>query len=96
MFVVVSYDVKTEDSDGRNRLRRISNTCRDYGQRVQYSVFEINIQESKWVSVKQKMIESINLEKDSLRFYYFGSNWKQQMEHFGQKDSVDFDDPIIL
>ncbi|WP_084219149.1 CRISPR-associated endonuclease Cas2, partial [Syntrophorhabdus aromaticivorans] len=39
MFVLVSYDVSTKDPKGARRLHRVAKVCRDYGQRVQYSVF---------------------------------------------------------
>ena len=40
MMVLITYDVNTEDANGRKRLRRIAKQCVNYGQRVQNSVFE--------------------------------------------------------
>ncbi len=40
MLVLITYDVNTEDADGKRRLRQIAKQCVDYGQRVQNSVFE--------------------------------------------------------
>ena len=43
MMVLVTYDVRTSEPGGAARLRRVAKACRDYGQRVQYSVFEIEV-----------------------------------------------------
>lgn len=43
MLVLVTYDVATNDRKGAARLRRVAKACRDFGQRVQYSVFEIEV-----------------------------------------------------
>ena len=44
MLVLVSYDVSTTDSKGPYRLHKVAKACQDYGQRVQYSVFECIIE----------------------------------------------------
>lgn len=49
MFVIVSYDVSTEDPNGQRRLRRVAKVCKDYGQRVQYSVFECIVDPAQYV-----------------------------------------------
>lgn len=95
MMVLVSYDVSM-DENGQKRLRRISKICRNYGQRVQYSVFECNVDPALWTLMKQKLLDEINPEKDSLRFYYLGTHWKRRVEHVGAKPSRDPDAPLIL
>lgn len=95
MMVLVSYDVKTTDNDGKNRLRRIAKTCLDYGQRVQNSVFECNVDPAQWAALKQMLIDTINQEEDSLRFYYLGSNWERRVEHVGAKEAVDLTGPLF-
>ncbi len=72
MLVLISYDVKTDDSAGQKRLRRIAKTCVNYGQRVQYSVFECNVDPAQWAVLRQTLIDEIDREKDSLRFYFLG------------------------
>ena len=79
MFVLVSYDVALDDETGAKRLRRVAKACKDYGQRVQYSVFECIVDPAQWAVLKQRLIREINEEKDSLRFYYLGSNWKRRV-----------------
>jgi CRISPR-associated protein Cas2 len=96
MLILISYDVSTETKDGKRRLRQIAKTCEDYGQRVQYSVFECLIDPAKWITLKNKLEKTINPESDSLRFYYLGSNWKRKVEHIGAKPAYDPEGPLIL
>ena len=96
MFVMVSYDVATSVRGGSRRLRRVANVCLDYGQRVQNSVFECNIDPVQWSVLRQRLIEEIDPESDSLRFYFLGSNWKRRIEHIGAKKTVDLDGPLIV
>ena len=95
MFVLVSYDVAIKQG-GQRRLRRVSKACLDFGQRVQYSVFECILSPAQWTKLRQRLIDEIDPEKDSLRFYYLGSNWRRRVEHIGAKDSVDQEGPLII
>lgn len=96
MVVLVTYDVNTEDAAGRRRLRRIAKTCQNYGQRVQFSVFECMVDPAQWASLRSKLVNIMNPEKDSLRFYYLGSNWKNRVEHEGIREPRDLEGPLIL
>ena len=96
MFVLVSYDVALDDETGARRLRRVAKACKDYGQRVQYSVFECIVDPAQWAVLKQRLVKEINEEKDSLRFYYLGANWKRRVGHVGAKKTVDQEGPLIV
>ncbi len=96
MFVIVSYDVATTTPAGQRRLRRVAKTCQDYGQRVQYSVFECIVDPAQWALVKERLISEIDPEKDSLRFYYLGSNWQNRVEHVGAKEALDQEGPLLI
>lgn len=96
MMVLVSYDVSTMEAGGARRLRRLSKACRDYGQRVQYSVFEIEVDSAQWTFLKQRLCDLIDLEQDSLRFYYLGKRWQEKVEHVGAKAVLDLNGPLIL
>ena len=97
MFVLVSYDVgMKDDGDAPRRLRRVAKACQDYGQRVQYSVFECIVDPAQWVVLRQRLIDEINPEKDSLRFYFLGSNWNHRVEHVGAKKTIDQTGPLIV
>lgn len=96
MFVLVSYDVSTTDPKGPRRLNRVAKACKDYGQRVQYSVFECIVDPAQWAVLKDRLIKEIDDEKDSLRFYYLGSNWRRRVEHVGAKKTIDQEGPLIV
>jgi len=96
MFVLVSYDVNIKSAGGQRRLRRIAKVCKDYGQRVQFSVFECIVDPTQWTLLRKKLIDEIDPERDSLRFYFLGSNWKHRIEHVGAKETVDLDGPLIV
>ena len=96
MMVLVSYDVSTMDVGGPGRLRRVAKICKNYGQRVQYSVFECIVDPAQWTVFKQKLIDQIETETDSLRFYFLGSNWRKRVEHVGAKESFDQEGPLIV
>lgn len=96
MLVLVSYDVTTTDKAGQKRLRRVAKTCVDYGQRVQYSVFECMVDPAQWTMLRQKLIDEIDLKQDSLRFYFLGANWKRRVEHVGAKAGYDQEGPLLI
>jgi CRISPR-associated protein Cas2 len=96
MLVLVSYDVSTTSTGGQKRLRQIAKACRDYGQRVQYSVFEIEVDFAQWTLLKSKLCDLIDPEQDSLRLYYLGKNGQSKVEHIGAKAVLDLNGPIIL
>ncbi len=96
MLVLITYDVCTGDEEGRRRLRRVAKQCLNYGQRVQNSVFECVMDAAKCREVQHKLENIIDKEKDSLRFYYLGNNYKHKVEHIGAKPSFDVEGPLIM
>ncbi|NMA06205.1 MAG: CRISPR-associated endonuclease Cas2 [Ruminococcaceae bacterium] len=96
MYILVTYDVQTSDSAGRKRLRKIAKICLNYGQRVQNSVFECKVDESKYLLLKSDIIKEIDAEKDSVRFYRLGTKYKEKVEHFGAKEPYDFEEAFII
>ena len=88
MLVLITYDVNTETAAGRSRLRKVAKQCTNYGQRVQNSVFECNMDAAKCRQVKAILEEIIDKDKDSLRFYYLGDNYKNKVEHIGAKPGL--------
>lgn len=96
MLVLVTYDVKTDSEDGQKRLRRVAKACQDYGQRVQFSVFEIEVDPAQWEILRKRLESEIDCTLDSLRYYYLGKNWKKRIEHMGAKPSRDPQEPLII
>lgn len=96
MMVIISYDVSTLDPDGRKRLRKVSKECQNHAQRVQNSVFEADLDYSTFLKLKDRLVNLIDEEKDSLRFYYLGNKWEKRVEHIGNKETYNPEGVIII
>ena len=96
MLVLVTYDVRTTEEKGAARLRAVAKACRDYGQRVQYSVFEIEVDPAQWTRLKARLEGIIKPEFDSLRYYYLGANWQRKVEHVGARPATDLGGTLIV
>ena len=96
MMTLVSYDVSTVDAAGRKRLRKVAKECVNYGQRVQNSVFEVDVDYGTFLKLKDRLMKIIDEEQDSLRFYYLGNNWKRRVAHIGAKETYDPEGSLIL
>ncbi len=96
MLVVVSYDVETTDAAGRRRLRRIAKACQDHGQRVQFSVFECELTPAAWTALRQRLIDAMDQERDSLRFYFLGADGRRRIEHVGSRTPLDLEGPLLI
>lgn len=96
MMVLVSYDVNTQDAGGRKRLRHIAKACENWGQRVQFSVFECMVDPAQWTALRASLLAAMDEEKDSLRFYFLGANWRKRVEHVGAKAGYDPQGPLVL
>lgn len=95
MLVIVSYDISTKNAAGRKRLRKVAETCQDYGQRVQHSVFECHVDGEQWARLRLALIRLYHPDEDSLRFYFLGKRWRRRVEHHGIKSAVDLEGPLL-
>lgn len=96
MLVLITYDVNTEDTAGRRRLRRVARACLDYGQRVQHSVFECEVDPAQWTELRARLLAEADPAKDSLRFYQLGAKGRQRIEHVGAKPVLDLEGPLVF
>jgi CRISPR-associated protein Cas2 len=96
LFVVIAYDVNTEDSDGKTRLRKVSKACQNYGQRVQNSLFECSIDYGTFLKLKKTLEKIIDNNKDSLRYYNLGNKWDGKVEHVGAKEGYNPEGTLII
>ena len=96
MLVLVTYDVSLTKPGGAKRLRRVARACQDYGQRVQFSVFEIEVDPAQWAALKARLEGLIDPARDSLRYYYLCANWRRRIEHVGAKPAADLGGPLIV
>lgn len=95
-MILITYDVNTEDNEGRKRLRNIAKKCENFGQRVQLSVFECVVDPEQLVVLKRQLLAIMNGKKDSLRIYYLGKNWHRRVEHYGVKTTYDPEGPLLV
>jgi CRISPR-associated protein Cas2 len=95
-MVLVTYDVNTQTKEGRTRLRRVAKECENFGQRVQNSVFECQVDPAQWANLRFRLLSIIDPEVDSLRFYFLGKNWRRRLEHQGAKEGYDPDGLLIV
>ena len=96
MWVLVTYDISTETAAGRRRLRRVAQACKDYGQRVQKSVFECNVSETTYERMRTRLVKIINKNEDSIRFYKLAGDREKRVEEFGVGDVIDFSGPLVV
>ncbi len=96
MMVLVAYDVNTGTPEGQRRLRQVAKECKDHGQRVQNSVFECLVDPAQFFNLKRSLIEIMDQEVDSLRFYFLGDSWQTRIEHYGTKKGYDPEGTLII
>ena len=96
MNILVTYDVSTETSDGQRRLRKVATACKNYGQRVQYSVFECQVDEAQYEALRAQLVKIINLKVDSIRLYKLSTSRDQCVESYGVDRYIDFNEPLVL
>lgn len=94
--MLVTYDVRTSTKEGRRRLAQVAKTCVGFGQRVQHSVFECDVEPARFVTLKSRLLGIIEPREDSLRFYFLGSNWQRRVEHVGAKPALDLQGPLVV
>ena len=96
MLLLITYDVNTTSPDGQKRVRHVSKCCQAYGQRVQNSVFECDVNAAQATILKKKLSDIIDKQKDSLRLYNLGNHYKSKIVHIGAKAGYDPEDALIL
>ena len=96
MLILITYDVNTETAAGRKRLAKIAKVCCNYGQRVQNSVFECDLDASQMVIVKNQLLFAMDEEMDSIRIYNLGKKYSSKIEQYGKKESYDPEGNLIL
>ena len=95
MMVLITYDVNTQTSAGKKRLRKVAKQCENYGQRVQNSVFECVIDPARLKHLQASLEKQIDPENDSLRYYYLGDKWQTRVQHVGAKPSLNLEGILI-
>lgn len=84
MVILVTYDVNIVQDNGAKRLQKVAKLCERYGIRVQNSVFEVSVSSADFVVLKAELLRTIDVKKDSIRFYKLGNNYKTKIETTGK------------
>lgn len=96
MMVVVAYDVNTQLPAGRRRLRHVARECMKFGQRVQNSVFECVVTPADMLILKQRLVNIIDAEEDSLILYELGAKYSRKIDRYGIYRHVLVDEVMML
>ncbi|NGZ07751.1 MAG: CRISPR-associated endonuclease Cas2 [Magnetococcales bacterium] len=96
MLVIITYDVSTENSAGRRRLRRVAKACESMGQRVQKSVFEFKIDQMALESLERRLLAEIDDKEDCLRIYRLMEPFEMYVKEYGHFKAIDFDAPLLI
>ena len=96
MHLLVAYDVNTLTAKGRKRLRRVCQGCKNYGQRVQKSVFECDVDDVERERLVQELTKIIDLKEDSLRIYRLLEPVEKSITIYGWNNKVNFEDPLVV
>ena len=96
MDILVTYDVSTETPEGRKRLRNVAVACKNFGQRVQKSVFECSVNKMQYEKMLHSLLKCIDEEEDSLRVYRLKEPKEQNVEEYGWKKAIDFEGPLVV
>jgi len=96
MQILITYDVATTTPAGRKRLRQAAKACLDSGQRVQNSVFECLVDYAQFTALKARLLDIIDKDHDSIRFYNLGTEWNRKVEHHGTKPGINPQGPLIV
>ena len=96
MWIVVCYDVNTETNEGRRRLRRVAQVCKNYGQRVQKSVFECQVDEMQLEEFRRCLLKEVELELDNIRLYRLTEPRGKRVEEYGSTRTLLFDEETLV
>lgn len=93
---VCAYDIP-EDKKGAKRRRKLVKILEGYGKRVQYSVFELRINDSQqYEELKLKILWTISSKEDSVRIYPIPSGQEEYVEIFGLGEIYTVEDVIVI
>ena len=96
MLYILAYDISTEDAKGRKRLRNVAKVCENYGQRVQKSVFEFQLDEKKFLQMKKEVLNIMNDKEDNVRIYKIIEPKEDYVEEYGNFTAVDYENDTLI
>lgn len=78
MLILVSYDIPND-----KRRLAVANALLDFGRRVQYSVFECDIEEAALDQLRHRLRRFVVEDEDSVRLYRICAACQARIESLG-------------
>ena len=96
MNFLVAYDVSTQNPEGQRRLRRVARACEGYGQRVQYSLFEVVCSRTTMARLIAELEIIMEAEADAIRIYQLEADGLDRVIRLGLRRELPNDGPWVL
>ena len=96
MLIVVIYDIQTESTGGKDRLRRVAKFCESKGKRVQRSVFECLLDAGQFRQFQNEMNRLIDEKMDSVRYYNLGNHYETRVIGGNGESAGSYERPLVL
>ncbi len=94
--LLVSYDIETTTRAGQRRMRKICKLCKNYGQRVQYSIYACTVNRAQFEQLEAALLDVLDPNLDSLHLYTLPGGRNQCVRTYGLDTYLDFEDTLIV
>ena len=96
MDVLIAYDIADTETAGASRLRRIADVCEQYGQRVQFSIFECRLSNARLARLVGEVEDIIDRDRDSVLVYRFPGGIEDATLRLGRRQEHALGKPWVL
>ena len=90
MYYTVAYDIT--DDKRRNKVAKI---LKDFGTRIQYSVFECDTNRRAFLRLQSRLEKAIDLQVDTITCYHLCATCEKQIDRIGVKKGLDRQSYIV-
>jgi CRISPR-associated protein Cas2 len=91
VFYIVSYDIADD-----KRRSKVAKTLKDFGERVQKSVFECLLDKGNLQRMVKKLEKYVDENEDSIRVYQLCNECKQEIKIIGKGTVTEDEDVYIV
>lgn len=91
LLYLVTYDVPCN-----RRRKRVSDVLEGYGRRVQYSVFECMLPRAKFLEMRRRLRQVVDVEQDGFRIYPISGHTSGQVEVWCGSPITQFPDSVVV
>ncbi len=96
MDILLTYDIADTDGAGASRLKRISDICEKYGQRVQFSVFQCRLSPTRLTRLVGEVEDVIDRKQDRVSIYRFSGDIDKVAIHLGRQQKRNLGQPWMI